>query len=248
MKTIKAFDWKTIFLTISILIMVTYYGLNMGFANYFSTIMYTAHDLLINTVFFIMGITVLSGAFGSFLGEFGILALLNWILAPIIKIIWKLPGSAALGALSAYLSDNPAIIALSKDKEFEKPALTNFGTSFGMRLVVLPKLGILLEWPLKILFGFENPDAIAFPVTALGAVGAAMALVPKFLSEGLIGGNEIAVFTAIGMCWSGFLSTHVAMMDSLGFRKLTGKAILSHSFGGIAAGVAAHYLFLLLHL
>ncbi|HBK86958.1 MAG TPA: hypothetical protein DDZ53_13100, partial [Firmicutes bacterium] len=54
----------------------------------------------------------------------------------------------------------------------------------------------------KPLFGFQSAEAIAFPITALGAVGAALSLVPAFLAKGLIGGNEIAVFTAIGMCWS----------------------------------------------
>jgi len=35
------------------------------------------------------------------------------------------------------------------------------------------------------------------------------------------------------------------MMDSLGYRQLTSKAILSHTIGGIAAGVSAHYVYLL---
>ena len=50
----------------------------------------------------------------------------------------------------------------------------------------------------------------------------------------------------MGMCWSGYLSTHVAMMDSLKCGQLTGKAILSHTIGGLFAGVAAHWLFVLL--
>ncbi len=49
-------------------------------------------------------------------------------------------------------------------------------------------------------------------------MGAALSIVPKFLAEGFIGKNEIAVFTAMGMCWSGYLSTHVAMMDALDMR------------------------------
>lgn len=372
MKKVKAFDFRTVLLLAFILGVSILYGNVMGLANFFSTIMATAHDLLINTVLFIISITVLAGAFGSFLSEFGILSLLNRVLAPGIKLLWKLPGCSALGAISTYVSDNPAIIALSKDESFieyfedyQKPALANFGTSFGMGLVVtafmmsqgyfkealignlgailgsvvstrvmlrftrkefsiekghkplkdnpesykyrtiregnlfqrvldslleggkngleigaqivpgvliictmvlmmtfdggaggydgsayqgiaiLPKVGEFLAWPLKWLFGFTSPDAIAFPITALGAVGAALALIPNFLAEGLITGNDIAVFTAIGMCWSGYLSTHIAMMDSLGFRNLTQKAILSHTIGGIAAGVFAHYLFVL---
>jgi hypothetical protein len=375
MKIKKTFGVSTVILLIIIAAVLILFGRIMGLSNFFSTIMATAHDLLLNTVFFIMAITVLSGAFGSFLAEFGILNLLNWILAPVVRLVWQMPGVSAIGALSTYISDNPAIIALSKDKQFisgfreyQKPALANFGTAFGMGLIVtafmmslgffkeaaignlgaivgsivstrimlgftkkeiglgsdedriqiehsqllgreirdgnifqrllsslleggkngldigfeiipgvlvictlvlmmtfgpgsegydgsafqgvpfLPLIGKVLFYPMKILFGFSSPDAIAFPITAMGAVGAALALVPRFLSEGLINGNDIAVFTAIGMCWSGYLSTHIAMMDSLGYRKLTSKAILSHTIGGIAAGVFSHYLYLLVTL
>jgi hypothetical protein len=45
------------------------------------------------------------------------------------------------------------------------------------------------------------------------------------------------------MCWSGYLSTHVSMMEVLGCREHTGKALLSHTIGGLCAGVAAHWLF-----
>jgi len=69
-------------------------------------------------------------------------------------------------------------------------------------------------------------------------------LIPTFLEKKIIGANEIAVFTAMGMCWSGYLSTHTAMLDALNYRELTSKALLSHTIGGIAAGVFAHYLFL----
>lgn len=71
-------------------------------------------------------------------------------------------------------------------------------------------------------------------------------MVPKLLTDGSITANDIAVFTALGMCWSGYLSTHVGMMDALGVRKLAPKAILSHTLGGLAAGISAHFLFLLL--
>lgn len=110
---------------------------------------------------------------------------------------------------------------------------------------LLPWIGSKLSFILNPLFGFQSAEAIAFPITSLGAVGAAIGLVPKMLEQGLIGGNEIAVFTAMGMCWSGYLSTHVAMMDGLKCRELTGKAILSHTFGGLAAGIAAHFLYVL---
>jgi hypothetical protein len=74
-------------------------------------------------------------------------------------------------------------------------------------------------------------------------VGAALSLVPGFAQQGWIDGNAIAVFTAIGMCWSGFLSTHTAMLDSLGYREQTSKAILSHTIGGICAALVAHWLY-----
>ena len=87
---------------------------------------------------------------------------------------------------------------------------------------------------------------MGFPITALGAVGAALGLVPTFDAAHIIDNNAIAVFTAMGMCWSGYLSTHTAMLDSLGYRKLIGKAIGAHTIGGLCAGIAAHWLYVLL--
>ena len=106
------------------------------------------------------------------------------------------------------------------------------------------KINFIFDW----LFGFKDGALISFPMTALGAVGAAIGLVPRFITEGIIDNNAIAVFTAIGMCWSGFLSTHAAMLDSLGYRKLIGKAIGAHTIGGLCAGIAAHWLYVLLAL
>ena len=110
---------------------------------------------------------------------------------------------------------------------------------------LLPMLAEKVDWLFDWLFGFSDPHQIAFPITALGAVGAALGLVPNFAQHGWLDGNAIAVFTAIGMCWSGFLSTHTAMLDSLGYRELTSKAIISHTFGGIAAALVAHWIYLL---
>ncbi|MBO4402825.1 MAG: hypothetical protein J5792_03965, partial [Bacteroidales bacterium] len=104
------------------------------------------------------------------------------------------------------------------------------------------KINFVFEW----LFGFQTPELISFPITALGAVGAALGLLPHYISEGIVNNNAIAVFTAMGMCWSGFLSTHAAMLDSLGYRKLISKAITAHAIGGLIAGIAAHWLFVLL--
>ena len=345
-------------------------GHKMGVGNMLNTIMNTAWDLLMNTVFYIMGITVLTGALGRLLIEFGVVRLLEVILAPLMRPLFNLPGVASLAGLMTFFSDNPAIIGLSNDKSFSKYflkreliSLTNFGTAFGMGLIVLtymsgfgffkpalvgllgaivgaivstrimqvlikddfpeekdlkkkvidktddnicfkseggifmrflnsildggktgvelglsiipgvliissiimiltfgpkdasigyqglafegvpilPYLAGKIDWLFMALFGFENPELIAFPITSLGAVGAALSLVKAFIAEGIINGNAIAVFTAMGMCWSGYLSTHTAMLDTLGFRNLTSKALLSHTIGGIAAGVVAHY-------
>lgn len=347
-----------------------YLGYKMGVAPMLQTVMATAHDLLINTVFFLMAVCVITGALGRIFVEFGVVNLLEKMLRPLMRPIFNLPGVASLGAVMTFLSDNPAIISLAHDKRFkcyfkkyQLISLTNFGTAFGMGLLVivfmmglgfftasiigffgamvgcvvstrlmqrfiikgypayveesaceesaieeeqvehtedktlfirilnslldggrtgvdvglaiipgvliistfvmiltfgpsaddtftgaayegvelLPwlagKVNIVFEW----LFGFTDPHLIAFPITALGAVGAALSLVPTFVTEGWADGNAIAVFTAIGMCWSGYLSTHTAMLDSLGYRELTTKAILAHTIGGLVAAVVAHW-------
>ena len=341
-----------------------------------NTFMQTAYQLLLETVFYIMAICVLMGAISKLLTEFGVVRLMENILLPLMKPLYNLPGVAALGAVMTFLSDNPAIISLAKDnnfaryfKKYQLVSLTNFGTAFGMGLVVIAfmtgkgygsgalvglmgaiigsiistrlmqrftlksypemdspvteaegseqnisyksegsifqrflnamldggksgvgigvaiipgvlcistivmmltfgpagengeylgkayegvpvitwladKVNFIFFW----LFGFESGALVSFPITALGAVGAAIGLVPTFITEGIINNNAIAVFTAMGMCWSGYLSTHTAMLDSLGYRKLIGKAIGAHTIGGLCAGVAAHWLWVLLSL
>ena len=49
-------------------------------------------------------------------------------------------------------------------------------------------------------------------------------------------------------CWSGYLSTHTAMLDSLGYRKLISKALLAHTIAGLCAGIIAHWTFVLVGL
>lgn len=353
-------------------------GYVMGTPNMLNTLMNTAYSLLIETVFYIMGITVLSGALGKILVEFGVVGILEKLLRPLMKPLWNLPGVAALGGVLTFLSDNPAIITLANDRNFSKYfkkyqliSITNFGTAFGMGLVVvvfmagrgfasaaiiglvgafigsmistrisqklilkdkpefdtfvagvdsqqktqeqeteevkedglflrilnslldggkqgvelglaiipgvliistfvmmltfgpgengytgaayegialLPAIAEKLDFIFDWLFGFKSPELLAFPMTSLGAVGAALGLIPKFQASGLIDGNAIAVFTAMGMCWSGYLSTHTAMLDSLGYRDLTSKAIIAHTIGGLCAGIIAHWLFVLVGL
>jgi spore maturation protein SpmB len=107
----------------------------------------------------------------------------------------------------------------------------------------LPYVGEKLQFILKPLFGFTDPAAIAVPITSLGAAGAAISLIPQMVAEGKVRANDIAVFCAICMCWSGYLSTHIAMMESLGFRNLAGKAIFCHTLGGLAAGISSNWIF-----
>lgn len=76
--------------------------------------------------------------------------------------------------------------------------------------------------------------------------GASIGLILPMIRSGLAVGNDIAVFTAMCMCWSGYLSTHVAMMDSLHCSDMTGKAIFSHTIGGLVAGIAAHWIYVLI--
>lgn len=111
---------------------------------------------------------------------------------------------------------------------------------------ILPIIGEKLSFILTPLFGFSTPKAIAIPITALGSSGAAIGMVSDMASKKIIGGNDIAVFTSICMCWSGYLSTHIAMMDALDTKEMTGNAILSHTIGGLSAGIASHIIWGLL--
>ena len=110
-------------------------------------------------------------------------------------------------------------------------------------VALLPWLADKLSFILQPLFGFQSPEAIAVPITSLGAAGAAIGIVERLVMARLAGAHDIAVFTAMCMCWSGYLSTHVAMMDALKSSHLTGKAILSHTIGGLVAGISANLIF-----
>ncbi len=351
-------------------------GTKMGISNMMQTMMATAYDLLVNTVLNITAIAVLAGAIAAVLSEFGVIALFNKIITPLMKPLYDLPGASAVGIFTTYMADNPAILSLAEDKNFKRyfkkyqlPALTNLGTAFGMGLIVstymmtlpltgeklglaiaignlgavigsivsvrlmlhftkkefgtteycippedgdddimntreirsgsvagrildamleggksgvevgvaivpgvliictivmmltygpgadgytgaayqgvalFPWIGEKLSFILKPLFGFTSSSAISVPITALGAAGAAIGLIPEMAINGSVHANDVAVFTAMCMCWSGYLSTHVGMMSALKMPHLTGKAIISHTIGGLCAGVAANFLF-----
>lgn len=111
---------------------------------------------------------------------------------------------------------------------------------------VLPLIGEKLSFIINPLFGLNSPEAIAVPITALGSAGAAIGMVADMSGRGIITANDIAVFTSICMCWSGYLSTHVAMMDALETKEMTGNAILCHTIGGLGAGIAAHLIYMVI--
>ncbi len=113
----------------------------------------------------------------------------------------------------------------------------------GVRL--LPWLADKGSFILSPLFGFSSPESVGVPITALGSAGAAIGVASRLIAAGLADTGDIAVFTAMCMCWSGYMSTHVSMMNSLHCENLISKAILSHTVGGLCAGVAAHWLYVL---
>ena len=143
-----------------------------------------------------------------------------------------IPGVLIISTLVMMLTFGPSASGAYTGAAYEGTELLPF---------LAGKVNFIFDW----LFGFQDPHLIAFPITALGAVGAALGLVPNFMQAGWVDGNAIAVFTAIGMCWSGYLSTHTAMLDAMGFRSLTSKAILAHTIGGLVAAFVAHWGFVL---
>jgi len=111
-------------------------------------------------------------------------------------------------------------------------------------IALLPQIGNKFKFILEPLLGFDSDIALTVPLTALGSASAAISLIPGMLASGSITGDNMAVFTAMCMCWSGYLSTHVAMMDSLGMPENSGKAIISHTIGGLVAGISAHLIYI----
>ena len=364
-----------------------YLSLVMGFTNMLNTIMRTAHDLLLNTVFYLMAMCVLTGALSRIFSVFGVVDLLQKMLKPVLRPLFNLPGVSSAGALMTFLSDKPVIISVAKNplfaryfKRYQHISLVNFAGSYAMGLLVIifmmghgfytePLYGlvgaiigsiiatrlmqrlVLKEFPhykdedvmegngqrsmvngelkrtpyetvpddpkqtlfvrvldalldggksgvevglaiipgvliistlvmmftfgtdpetgtytgeayqgtellpllagrlgfvFKWLFGFNASELVAFPITALGTVGAALGLIPEMMSKGIIDSNAIAVFTAMGMCWSGFLSADAATLDSLGYRHFISRSFTCTFIGGIVAGIITHWLFFLI--
>ena len=93
-------------------------GMKMGGVNMLNTLMNTGYQLLLETVFYIMAIAVLAGAISGLFSEFGVISMVNKLLSPLMKPLYNLPGAAALGVITTYLSDNPAILGLAEDKKF----------------------------------------------------------------------------------------------------------------------------------
>ena len=81
-------------------------AMKMGGANMMQTLMATAYELLIDTVFNIMAIAVIAGALSGVLSEFGVIALLNKAITPLMKPLYNLPGAASVGVMTTYLSDS----------------------------------------------------------------------------------------------------------------------------------------------
>ena len=93
-------------------------GVSMGVSQMFSTLMETAYRLLIDTVFYIMAIAVLAGAFGKVADEFGLIQKLNLIFSPLMRPLYNLPGSAGLdigGGKPHGLADFPSGDYFSRD-------------------------------------------------------------------------------------------------------------------------------------
>ncbi len=115
--------------------------------------------------------------------------------------------------------------------------------SINQGVPILPFIGDKLDFIIKPIFGFKSSQSISVVITSLGSAGAAVALIPSLIEKSLVTAKDLAVFTSIVMCWSGYLSTHIAMMSSINARELTNKALISHTIGGIFAGFSSNMIF-----
>ena len=116
----KIYSLETLIFLLIFFLLFGYLGYEMGIANMMNTLMNTAYALLMDTVFYIMAISVIAGAIGGVFIEFGVIAILNRLLSPLMKPIFGLPGASAMGVMATFLSDNPAILALADDNSFKR--------------------------------------------------------------------------------------------------------------------------------
>ena len=76
-------EWvEPLLFTLLFLAFFSLFARPMGLINMLSTMMNTAHDLLMNTVFYLMAICVLTGALSGLLSEFGVVRVVNRLLSP----------------------------------------------------------------------------------------------------------------------------------------------------------------------
>ena len=153
----KAISLET-FIFLAVLFAFFYYlSSKMGAINLVNTFMNTAYALLMEVCFYIMAIAVVAGGLSAILSEFGVISLINKLLSKLMKPIYDLPGAASVGVLTCYLSDNPSILALAKDKNFLRyfkkykvPVLTNIGTAFGMGFITTTTMmGLKIDGSIK---------------------------------------------------------------------------------------------------
>ena len=63
---------------------------------------------------------VLMGAVSALFTEFGVVDLAQWLINPIMKPLYGMPGVTSLGVVSTFLSDNAAILALGQDNRIRR--------------------------------------------------------------------------------------------------------------------------------
>ena len=73
----KSNIWEGVPCLAIILLLFGGIGYVMGVSQMLNTLMKTAHDLLLTPVFYLMGVTVLTGAIGKLFTEFGVVNLLE---------------------------------------------------------------------------------------------------------------------------------------------------------------------------
>ena len=89
-RKVKSISLETFVFLGVLLVGFGYIGNKMGVGIMFSVIMETAHDLLLDTVFFIMALAVLAGALSALLSEFGVITLINRLLSVFIRPLYGL--------------------------------------------------------------------------------------------------------------------------------------------------------------